>query len=276
MPHEPSGNGHGRLLAGLFAFMVTLVVGGTATFFLVDGFKARVDQSARRDALVIGNSVARTLAQQFERAARFNVPLKLIPGVDAYLSETLADTPGLSQIILRGPDGREIRSAIGENPGTDSTNAPVLVDGLKVASVEVSTNPSALSASFNQIRTVAVIAVIACAVLSGLAGAFLVGAGLNAQRALLAESLARAATDDFEPTSSELRRASQMRSGAVGRAFSALMQGNRRLLERRAAFDAYAEELLAVDFDGTLRPDVERVRLEVNAPTAAPEKGRGL
>lgn len=276
MPHEPSGNGHGRLLAGLFAFMVTLVVGGTATFFLVDGFKARVDQSARRDALVIGNSVARTLAQQFERAARFNVPLKLIPGVDAYLSETLADTPGLSQIILRGPDGREIRSAIGENPGTDSTNAPVLVDGLKVASVEVSTNPSALSASFNQIRTVAVIAVIACAVLSGLAGAFLVGAGLNAQRALLAESLARAATDDFEPTSSELRRASQMRSGAVGRAFSALMQGNRRLLERRAAFDAYAEELLAVDFDGTLRPDVERVRLEVNAPTAAHEKGRGL
>lgn len=276
MPREPSGNGHGRLLAGLFAFMVTLVVGGAATFLLVDGFKARVDQSARRDALVIGNSVARTLAQQFERAARFNVPLKLIPGVDAYLSETLADTPGLSQIILRGPDGREIRSAIGENPGTDSTNAPVLVDGLKVASVEVSTNPSALSASFNQIRTVAVIAVIACAVLSGLAGAFLVGASLNAQRALLAESLARAATDDFEPTPSELRRASQMRSGAVGRAFSALMQGNRRLLERRATFDAYAEELLAVDFDGTLRPDVERVRLEVSAPTAASEKGRGL
>lgn len=270
----PAGNG--RLLTGLFAFLLTLVVGGGATFLLVDGFKDQVDESARRDALVIGNSVARTLAQQFERAARFNVPLKLIPGVDAYLAETLADTPGLTQIVLRGPDGREIRSAIGENPGTDSTSVPVLVDGLKVGSVDVTTNPTTLSASFNSIRLKAALAVLGCALLSGLAGAFLVGGRLDDQRARLAESLARAAADDCEPSPIDLRRGGQKRAGAIGQAFGALAQGNRRLMERRTVFEAYAEELLAVDFDGTLRPDVERVRREVLTPHAAGEKGRDL
>ena len=195
-----------------------------------------------RSALVIGNSVARTLAQQFERAARFNVPLKLIPGVDTYLAETLQNTPGISQIILRGSDGREIRSAIGENPGTDQTSVPVLVDGLKVASVDVSTNPAALSTAFGHFRLKALVAVTLGAAFAGLAGAFLVGAPLDAQRARLADALARTAQEDFEPIQPEPRRPGPLRQGAVGRAFSALLQGNRRMMERRAVFDAYAEE----------------------------------
>lgn len=274
MRPEASRNGRARLLTGLFAFFVTLLVGGSAALLLVDGFQGRAVESARRDALVIGNSVARTLAQQFERAARFNVPLKLIPGVDAYLAETLQGTPGITQIVLRGADGREIRSAVGETAGTDSASAPVLVDGLQVGSVEVSTNPAALSAAFGHFRIKALVAVALCAALAGLAGAFLVGSKLDAQRARLAESLARAAAEDFEPVQGETRRYGPLRRGAVGRAFRALAQGNRRLMERRLTFEAYAEELLAVDFDGALRPDVERVRREVMARPAAGESER--
>jgi hypothetical protein len=59
----------------------------------------------------------------------------------------------------------------------------------------------------------------------------------------------------------------------VGRALTALIQGNRRVAERRTALEAYAEELLAVDFDGALRADVERIRREVVARPAA-DRGR--
>lgn len=263
MRPEPSRPGRARLWTALFAFAVTLVVGGGASLALVDGFRGRVEDSARRDALVIGTSVARTLAQQFERAARFNVPLKLIPGVDAYLAETLATTPGITQIVLRGLDGREIRSAVGEEPGVNSTSAPVTVDGLQVAAVEVSTNPAALITTSGRVRLKAGLAVLACAVIFALLAALLAGSHLDADHARLAAALARAAQEDFDPTPLDLRRPGRMRYGAVGRAHGALLHGNRRVLERRTGLEAYAEELLAVDFDGTLRPDVERIRHEV-------------
>jgi hypothetical protein len=44
-------------------------------------------------------------------------------------------------------------------------------------------------------------------------------------------------------------------------------------------FDAYAEELLEVDFDGSVRPDVERLRREVlgrpQDPHEPPHTARG-
>ncbi|MEP9349054.1 hypothetical protein [Xanthobacter sp. KR7-225] len=274
MRAEPLRPGRARLWTALVVFLITLSVGGGASLALTDGFRARVEDSARRDALVIGTSVARTLAQQFERAARFNVPLKLIPGVDAYLADTLAGTPGITQIVLRGPDGREIRSAVGEEPGTDQASAPVTVDGLQVASVEVSTNPAALISSSARFRLSSMLAVLATAVAFALAAAFLAGSRLDAEHARLASGLARAAQEEFEPGPLDHRRPPRTGSGAVGRAYGALLQGNRRVTERRAALEAYAEELLAVDFDGALRPDVERIRREVLARPATADKAR--
>ncbi|MBB6310257.1 hypothetical protein [Xanthobacter tagetidis] len=263
MPAEPLRAGRARLWTALFVFFITLVVGGGASLLLTNGFRDRVEDSARRDALVIGTSVARTLAQQFERAARFNVPLKLIPGVDAYLADTLAGTPGIAQIVLRGPDGREIRSAVGDEPGIDQTSAPVTVDGLQVAAVEVSTNPSALISSSERFRMRSLLAVLATAVAFAVLAAILAGSHLDADQARVASGLARTAQEDFEPTALDQRRSGSLGRGGVGRALSALIQGNRRVAERRAALEAYAEELLAVDFDGALRPDVERIRREV-------------
>ncbi|QRG08557.1 hypothetical protein EZH22_09860 [Xanthobacter dioxanivorans] len=275
MQPELPESGRGRLIAGLFALILTLVLGGAAAALLVNGYRARVEESARRDALVIGTSVARVLAQQFEKASRFGIPLKLLPGVEVHLSETLARTPGLTQIVLRGADGREIRSAIGEQPGTDSVSAPVSVDGNTVASVEVTTNPAALATSFADIGVKAAVVVVICAALAALAAGLLVGAAIERARDRLATGMIRAIEGDFGgPAETGRRPRGGMQHGAVGGAFRALERGNRRVAERRSVFEAYAEELLAVDFDGGLRPDVERVRREVMAPPAESEKGR--
>ncbi|MEP9352960.1 hypothetical protein ABLE93_05095 [Xanthobacter sp. KR7-65] len=277
MRHELAESGRARIFAGLFALLVTLVFGGIAATLLVNGYRARVEESARRDALVIGTSVARTLAQQFEKAARFGIPLKLLPGVEQHLSETLTRTPGLTQIVLRGADGREIRSAIGERAGTDSVNAPVIVDGNTVASVEVTTNPSALATSFADIGLKAAVVVTVCAALAALAAGLLVGGALERSRARLGDSLIQAVNGHYGNRDTHFytgRRHGP--GGAVGRAFRELDHGNRRVAERRAVFEAYADELLAVDFDGGLRADVERVRREVLAPPGPADKARGL
>lgn len=275
MPPELAENGRARILTGLFALLLTIVLGGIAAAALVNGYRTRVEDSARRDALVIGTSVARTLAQQFEKAARFGIPLKLLPGVEQHLSETLARTPGLTQIVLRGADGREIRSAIGEHSGTDSVSAPVMVDGNTVASVEVTTNPSALAASFADIDLKAAVVVTVCAALAALAAGLLVGGAVERSRVRLATALARAVNGEYGSRDTLVHSRRHAPRGAVGRAIREVELGNRRVAERRAVFEAYAEELLAVDFDGGLRPDVERVRREVLAPPGRTEKSRG-
>lgn len=276
MPPEIAESGRARLVTGLFALILTLVLCGIAAAVLLNGYRAWVEESARRDALVIGTSVARTLAQQFEKAARFGIPLKLLPGVEQHLSETLTRTPGLTQIVLRGSDGREIRSAIGEHSGTDSVSAPVVVDGNTVAAVEVTTNPAALATSFADIGLKAAVVVTVCAALAALAAGLLVGNALERARARLANGLAEAVNGHYgdRDVMMQHRRRHSAR-GAVGRAFRELEHGNRRVAERRSVFEAYAEELLAVDFDGGLRPDVERVRREVMAPPGRADKVRG-
>jgi hypothetical protein len=265
-----SDPGRGRLVTGLAAFVVSLLVGGICAAALSTSYRARVEDGARRDALVIGTSVAQMLAQQFEKAGRFGIPLKLLPGVEAHLTATLAGTPGIAQIILRGPDGREIRSATGDGPGLDSASAAVVVNGITVATVEVATNPAALSSAFAAVGVKAALAVVIFAAIAALAAGLTVGLARDRSTARLAAALRRTADGDFEPDAGS-GRAGRAR-GAVGRAFRALAHGNRHVRERRAVFDAYAEELLEVDFDGSVRPDVERLRREVLGPPQDPHE----
>ncbi|MDQ0506289.1 hypothetical protein [Xanthobacter agilis] len=269
--------GRGRLVTGLAAFVVSLLVGGISAAVLSTSYRARVEDGARRDALVIGTSVAQMLAQQFEKAGRFGIPLKLLPGVEAHLTATLAGTPGIAQIILRGPDGREIRSATGDGPGIDSASAAVVVNGITVASVEVATNPAALSSAFAAVGVKAAVAVVIFAAFAALAAGLTVGLALDRSTARLTAALRRTADGDFEPDAGNGRAGRA--HGAVGRAFRALAHGNRHVRERRAVFDAYAEELLEVDFDGSVRPDVERLRREVlgrpQDPHEPPHTARG-
>ena len=276
MPPEavsPS-SGRARRRVALFAALVTIILGGGAGAWLVHVYKARVEESARRDALVIGTSLARGLAQQFEKAARFGIALTLLPGVDDYLTQTLTGTPGIVAITLRDGDGKVIRRAGGGRAGTDSTSAPVLADGIPVASVEVATDPAVLSDAFTDFGIKTAVSVLLCALAAGGLAAAVAGVPLERSRQHLKARLSRSLTDGAPEPAPAPREEGLIRAGAVGRAFRAEARRARRLAERRAAFEAYAEELLAVDFDGALRPEVAHIRAEVLGP-AGGEAGDG-
>lgn len=268
---QSAATGRDRLICALFVFVVTLVVAGTATALSLSSFRQRVENEARRDATLIGTTVARALALQFEKAARYGIPLKLLPGVEAYLDETLSRTPGLTRIVLRGPDGRELRSAVGASTGTDTVSMPIQVDGIQMGQVDVVTTPTTLSTAFADLNRDAAIAVVACAVVGAGLAALFAGSSLARSRKRLAGLLAKTAVGEYDlgPPPSVLS------FGAVGAAFRALREGARRIQERQAAVQAYAEEILTVDFDGRLRPEVERVRRKVLARPGAKRETPG-
>lgn len=265
---HPAANARDRLACALFAFLTVLVIGGGAGMMLVNGFKARVEETARRDAKLIGETVARSLAAQFEKAARFGIPLKLLPGVETYLADTLNRTPGLSRIIVRGPDGREVRSAVGLTPGVDTVIAPILVDGISLGQVDVATTPATLSSVLNSLNWRTGAAVVVCALVAGVIAGAYAGGSLARARRKLAEALVASAAGGPEDAPAHRRP----RRGVIAAAFSALGNGERRLADHRASFQAYAEELLAVDFDGRLRADIERIKRE--ALSRAPQAQR--
>lgn len=258
-----------RLLCALLAFLVVLAVGGTGATILVTGFTARVEEAARRDARLIGDTVARSLSTQFEKAARYGIPLKLLPGVESYLSETLKQTPGITRIVVRGPDGREVRSAIGPHTGTDTVVAPISIDGISFGQVDVTTTPVTLSGVLTSLEWRTAVAVGISAALAALAAGLYAGGSLARARAALMRAMsASLVAAGHEPSIPTVGR------GAVRAAVQALVAGERLVNARRAAFDGYAEELLAVDFDGRLRLDIARIRREVAAKPSEPSQMR--
>ncbi|MFG1396509.1 hypothetical protein [Roseixanthobacter pseudopolyaromaticivorans] len=275
MPIESQrmGKVRDRLLVGVFVFLLTLVLGGGAGVLMFNGFKQKVEETARRDANVIGTSVARALALQFEKAARFGIPLKLLPGVEAYLSDTMAQTPGITRIVLRGPDGREARFAIGPSPGGETVSVPIQVDTIQVGQVDVTTAPATLSTALAASHLPLALAVLACSAIAGVAGAFFAGSSLATSRIRLATVLARNADGELDSGPGGAR----LGQGAIARAYRATSSGVHRVADKWLALQAYAEELLAVDFEGALRADVERIRREAmpRNPSSSAKVGRG-
>lgn len=258
-----------RLVCALFAFLIVFLIGGGAGMLLTHGFKSQAEQTARRDAKLIGATVARSLAGQFEKAARFGIPLKLLPGVEAYLIEILQRTPGLTRIVLRGPDGREVRSVMGEETGVDTVVAAILVDGIQLGQVDVTTTPATLSSVLSTLYLRTAVAVAVCSLLAAAAAGAYAGGALARARRRLSEAMAASAIG--HPVDAGVLRGE--RRGAAAAVASALVKGERRLSNHRASFLAYCEELLAVDFDGRLRAEIERIKRETLPRAPRDERG---
>ncbi|WP_127090908.1 LapA family protein [Aquabacter cavernae] len=256
---HPAIRSRDRLVCALITFLIVSLVGSGAGFIMMQGFKTRVEDTARRDARLIGETVARSLAAQFEKAARFGIPLKMLPGVEPYLTETLHRTPGLTRIVLQGPDGREVRSAIGPLTGLDTVTLPITIDGVVFGQVAVSTTPATLSSVLGKLSWRAGVVVLTCASLGAVIAAFYAGGSLVRGRRRLATAL-------LESAAGKLRDAPPGGGrGPLATAFRALNSGERRMAERRTAFEGYSEELLAVDFDGRLRAEIEQIRRDAQS-----------
>lgn len=245
------------ILTAFITALLVLVLGGAGSAVVLAYVQRTVENDARQDATLLADSVARTLAQQFEKAGRYGIPFDRLPGVQAALQRTLDDVPGLARITLSNAAGATLNQA--ERLGTvarDTVRVPIAVAGESLGTIAITTAPAELAAAFNTVRRVCALATLLLSLLAGLVAARWAGALLDARRAQLQTALAASATGHLDLSLASATHGSD----AVAVAFRALADGQAAQRERREAFNAYAQELLAVDFDGSQREPVDAWR----------------
>lgn len=263
--HEPGFLGrHGATVAcGVAALLLVGLIGGFGAWLILDRFNRSVELGARTEVTAIGTAVAGALAHQFERAGDYGIPLDKLGGVSQYLTQTARDVPGIARIVVRLSSGQEIRPSEDEDGNGDPTRetvfAPIFAGGGNLGQVEVLTDAAQLTTALTRLHTMAVLIVGALALIAALAAAFLVGRRLDRRRVEFLAHLDRNAGGNFIHDAVPRVRGRD----DVARAFGVLREGEERRVEERAAVDAYAEELLGVDFDGVLRERIERTVREL-------------
>ncbi|QJP14006.1 hypothetical protein G3545_10320 [Starkeya sp. ORNL1] len=263
--HPPGFFGrHGATLAcGIAALLLVGIIGGFGAWLIIDRFNRSVELGARTEVSAIGTAVAGALAHQFERAGDYGIPLDKLGGVSEYLTQTARDVRGVARIVLRLSNGQEIRPANDEDGNGDPTRetvfAPIFAGGGNLGQIEVLTDAAELITPLARMRALAALMVGGLALIAALAAATLVGRRLDQRRIEFLAHLDRNAGGNF------IRGAVPRVGGHddVAHAYQALRTGEERMVESRAAVDAYAEELLGVDFDGVLRDRIERTVREL-------------
>lgn len=250
--------GNPALASAAIAFLVVLVIGGGLGQWLITSLETRAEEAARRDAQALAKSVAQTLASQFARAARLGIPLQELPGVEAHLQEYLQQTPGVASITLTGTDGqpgRTARQEVAAGKERDRVEAVVQGEAGPAGQVVVTTLPAALATGFTQAHQWSAIAAAVAAALAALLAHAVSGRNVARRQRVLVAALSGNLHVDALDAGHE--------GDALDQALEAWAEGERHVLSDRAAFDALAEELRAVDFDDTMRPTIERLSREL-------------
>ncbi len=257
------------LSAAFFAFSVTLLLGAGAGTLLINDFKKEVNERAKEDVKMIGGSVARSLAQQFEKAVRFDLTLQMIPGVEDYLGATAAASPAITRIVVGTADGQRVTYAKPDAVSGAIATADIKKNDIAVAFVEVSTDAAALNVEFDGIEWKGALIGLFLAAVAGLCAGLFVGGAIDELRRRLALALGLAASG-----SAASAEASMMNEGTEGwhvvAPFQALARGAGAVTARKDEIDAYAEELLAVDFDNSLGPEIERLGQDLRVNLTKP------
>ena len=265
MVHDPGflGRNGATLAFGIAALLLVGLIGGFGAWLIIDRFNRSVELGARTEVSAIGTSVAGALAHQFERAGDYGIPLDKLGGVSEYLTQTARDVRGVARIVLRLSNGQEIRPANDEDgngdPSRETVFAPIFAGGGNLGQIEVLTDAAELTTPLARMRALAALIVGGLALAAALAAASLVGRRLYQRRIEFLAHLDRNASGAF------IRDAVPRVGGRddVARAYQVLRTGEERMVETRAAVDAYAEELLGVDFDGVMRERIERTVREL-------------
>ncbi|MDR0216036.1 MAG: hypothetical protein LBJ15_18860 [Comamonas sp.] len=246
-----------RWRAGLLAFAVLLVVGSGCALWALHELRIDGARAASQDARAMARSVAQTLAQQLGRAARLGIPLQELPGVAPYLAAALERQSTLASIAVVLPDGRTLHAAGSKSaPGDAADTVRVEIaakKGVAGAVVAVAGGRAAIPQSLARAQMLSAAAVLALAVGAGLWAALGPGAQLERQRRAAwawLEGTAQADTPRLEILA---------RGGGLQSLLEALAQGDAEQRATQEAVDAYAQELLAMDFDGLMREDIERI-----------------
>lgn len=244
-------------------FGVVLLLGGGLGQWIAFRLEAMAEESARRDARVLAESLGRTLSAQFGKAARLGIPYSELPGVEPFLRESVKSTPGVASLSLVGPDGQAVSSARAEGTASrERDRVEVVIPGESgpAGKIVVATAPAALAEASSAAHWWSALAALVAAVLAS-ALAY-VGPGRNfarRQQLLLSGLRGNLASEnlDLEHFGDDLDAA-----------LEAWAEGERGVAERRAALDALAQELRAVDFDDAMRPAIEQITREVDEAMA--------
>ena len=247
---------------GLLALCLTLAIGGAGALWSLQQLRTHTERDARQDAQAMAQSVAQTLALQISRAVRLGVPLADIPGMPAYLERALAQAPGLASIAVQTPDGRTLHST-SAGAATQQAHAAIQVQGDNAGRVVVGTAPAALAQGLTSAYLLCALLVLALGLLSGWLAARGPGQRLERQRQQLQAGLDGATL----PADTALP---DTQHGGMARALHALAEGQQQVQEQEAAVQAYAQELLAVDFDQRLQAPVARIVASAAPATATP------
>lgn len=249
---------------GLLALCLTLAIGGAGALWSLQQLRTRTEHDTRQDAQAMAQSVAQTLAQQISRAVRLGIPLADIPGMQAYLERALAQAPSLAAIAVHTLEDHRLYTTP-PRAATQQVQAAIQVQGRSVGNVVVSTAPATLAQGFTGAYGLCAVLVLALGLLSGWLAARGPGQRLERQRQQLQAGLDGAAL----PAEAALPDASH---GGMADALHALAAGQQQQQEQEAAVQAYAQELLAVDFDQRLQAPVAAI-VSRNAAAAPPQAG---
>ena len=231
-----------RMRVALLGFAAVLLAGALAAFLMLSELQRRTDADALAGRQAMAESVAQTLAAQIARAVRVGIPLEQIPGVQEYFQHTLERTPDIASIALQMPDGRQLYAVGRQQPQAMQTTA-IVVQGQAIAQVATSTRLGQ-ARDFFRPRLLAALSVLAAALLSG----WLCYLGPGRRWQMREQRLLQGMRGDQALPASDREPAD-----ALEESLQALAQARQRGQEARAATEAYAQELLAVDFDHRLQ-----------------------
>lgn len=248
---------------GLLVLCLTLVIGAASAGWSLQQLRVNAERESQQDVQAMAQSVAQTLATQIGRAVRLGIPLADIPGMPDYLERALTQAPGLASIAVQQPDGSTLH-ATRNKLSRHRLHAEIQAQGHSVGRVVVSTAPTALSQGLVNAYVFAALLVAALSLLSGWAALRGPGKQWQQQRELLQAGLAGAPL----PANASLPDANH---GSLVRALQALTAGREAQQEQEAAVQAYADELLAVDFDQRLQAPVAAIVAGRSAAALAQE-----
>lgn len=269
-PEHGSGPRHDlRWRVGGLVFATLVVVGSICAALALQAMGLNAERVARQDARSIAQSVAQTLALQLGRAARLGIPLQELPGVEPYLQTTLGHQSVLDAMAVEAPDGTTLYQAgrrASLAPGAQPVRVAIASGAASAGSVVVGVaGGQALQQGQGRMLALAAAAVLGLALCTGLWAALGPGARLEAQRRAALAWLRQGPPAD-PPRDLAVAEGPQA-------LLQALAQGNADWQAADEGLQAYAQELLAMDFDGQMRTDIERIVHRATATPAAERKG---
>jgi hypothetical protein len=266
-PEHRKGMAHDlRWRLGGLVFATLVVVGSVCAAWTLQSIRASAEQAARQDAHSIAQSEAQTLAQQLGRAVRLGIPLQALPGVQEYLQTMLERQPLLSGIVIEAPDGQAwYQAARGASKAVAKDALPARVAipaGASPAGAVVVSVAGTEGQGQGQTLLMALGAVLGLALCGGLGAAMGPGARLEGQRRAALAWLREGPPQTLPTDLADAEGPQAM--------LQALVQGEEQVQAAREDVQAYAQELLAMDFDGQMRADIERVAREAATVKGAP------